>query len=96
MTQLESAKNILEQELENCPYVKDFLWGNAATHRKIENYIIESVKAEVDMSDCVAWFKSLLHDNQIKDEYEKPVSPNTYSSDIQLLYNILVRYMRTL
>jgi hypothetical protein len=39
ITKLESAKQALERELKDFPYVKDFLWGNAATQRKIDNYI---------------------------------------------------------
>ncbi len=92
MPNLMSAKNILEEELKNVPHVKEYLWGHASTKRKIENYIIESVKAGVDAGDCIDWFKSLLSNYQITDEYEKPVSPNTYSSDMQLMYDILSRY----
>jgi hypothetical protein len=94
MADLESAKSILCRELEDCPYVKDFLWGNAATQRKIQNYVIESVKAGVDSGDCIDWFKLLLRDNGIDDEYKRPISLNTYSSDIQLLYDTLIRHIR--
>jgi|GEM_PF-5428951 len=96
MTSLDSAKNGLERELKDAPYVKGFLWGNAATNRKIKKYIIESVKEGVDAGDCIDWFKSLLSNNEITDEYEKPVSPNTYSGDIHQMYDILKRYEETL
>jgi hypothetical protein len=96
MPNLQSAKNMLEMELKEAPYVKDFLWGNAATRRKIEDYIIESVKAELDVADCIEWFKALLQDNQITDEYEMPLHINTYSKDIRCLYDIVSHYIRTL
>ena len=93
MNRLESIKNILSNELENCNHVKDYLWGNAATQRKIDDYIIESVKAGVNVGDCIEWFKALLQDNDITDEYNKPIPTNTYSGDIHHLYDILARYM---
>lgn len=42
---LDSAKEILQDEINNSPHVKDNLWGHAATHRKVEEYVIESAKA---------------------------------------------------
>ena len=87
MSKLNSAKEILRSDLVDAPHVHDNLWGNATTMRKIENYVIESVKAGVGAGDCTDWFNDLLNEFEIEDK--------GYSSTLSFMFNILNRYINS-
>ena len=90
---LESAKNRLMSELENPPHLinKNYLWEKKYTGWRIKDYVIASHKENVSVGDCKDWFKGLLQENEIGDEYEN-LYGNSYSKDIERMYDLLTRY----
>lgn len=69
-TNLESAKELLAEELIKCGYVNN-LYENAASERKLENYIIESVLANIIKGDCLQWLEDRLTENNIDESVKK-------------------------
>ncbi|MDH6304286.1 tRNA-dihydrouridine synthase [Parabacteroides sp. PF5-5] len=67
---LDSAKEILQNEINDSPHVKNGLLGHAGTFRKIKEYVIESAIAGETEEECKGWFRSFLKENGIEDEFE--------------------------
>ena len=85
---LETAKIILTDDLKDSPYVKENLYGNAATRRKIENYIIESALLNVERAACIDWFVSLLTENGVR---QKEIDSTRLKAELQFM--IIERYL---
>lgn len=64
-SKLDSTKSILEDEIKMHVYTRDNLYSNAASSRKIEDYIIESVISNVNKGDCLDWLASLLKQYEV-------------------------------
>lgn len=72
MSDLESYKDMLMCELQDCPYVRDGLLGNAASYRKLCWYICACIKENVLKTECIQWFedniaKQLTNQEEIKE-----------------------------
>jgi hypothetical protein len=88
LTTLDSAKNILQDELLDASHVKENLYGSAACSRKIENYIIESVKSGVNQCECLDWLVNLLKANNVTDFQIQDTKMRA-----ELQYSILDRFV---
>jgi len=87
INELESAKIILKEELKYASYVKENLYGNAASKNKIENYIIQSVLSNEDQGTCLDWIEKLLLDNNI---HQKDIISIRNKAELQ--YAIMKRF----
>ena len=86
-TDFETAKSILEKELKDAPHVKDCLFGNAASSRKIMDFVIQAIISNLDKSECISIFREILKENNIEDKYE-----GKYSGVVEMFFEILERY----
>ena len=76
MTDLERAKLILIQELENMPHTRYDLLGNAACGRKIKNVIKAYILEHFEQSICMSELKSLMIESGVSEEsFEKEIIP---------------------
>lgn len=71
MSDLESCKDILKDELKDCPHVRDGLLGHASSYRKLARYICACIKENVLQTECIQWFdeniaKQLTNQDEIK------------------------------
>jgi len=71
-TNLESAKELLAEELIKSGYVNN-LYENAASERKLENYIIESVFANIIKGECLQWLEYKLTENNKEESVKKEI-----------------------
>ena len=83
---IEAAKQILEDELSTEDYTKDNLYGNAASTRKLEEYIIESVFSGIGKGDCLDWIDFIMKKYEVSQE-KIDATRNT----AELQYSILDR-----
>jgi hypothetical protein len=68
MNKVESAKNILKYEFDECRDAKYNIWGHSGTERKIFNYIFACVDNNVDISECKDWILNFFHEEEVADE----------------------------
>lgn len=62
MKELESSKDMLIRELQDCPYVKDGFLGHAGSYNKLVKYIRACIKGNILRTECWEW----LEDNIAK------------------------------
>lgn len=60
-------KDFLIREFKDAPYVKQSPFGNAATTRKIYNYIITCVDNGVSQSGCKDWIRALFQKENVQE-----------------------------
>jgi hypothetical protein len=83
------TKSVLEDELKTHDYTRDNLYGNAASSRKLEDYIIESVLSDVSQGDCLDWIVSVLKKFDVPQD---KIDAIRYSAELQ--YSILHRAVK--
>ena len=88
-TDFETAKSILERELKDAPYVKDNLLGNAASSRKVMDFVIAAINSNMDRAKCLGDLRKILEENDVDNVYS-----TTYDTIVGLLFEILERYKR--
>lgn len=58
---VETAKRMLKEEVENAPYVIEESFGNAGTYRKLISFFVAVVKDDtVSREDAKEWLCSLF------------------------------------
>ena len=76
MTDLERAKQSLQEEFERMPHTQCDLLGNAACNRKIRTLIMTYILDDAALSTCEDELKSLMIDSRIAEKsFEKEILP---------------------
>lgn len=87
-SKLKTAKSILKDEIKENAHTRDNLYGNAASSRKLEVYIIESVLSGISKGECLDWLFNILKDYEVPNEF----CVKTRSS-AELQFSILDRFV---
>ena len=85
----EIAQKRLREELELQPHVKEDLFGNAASSRKVMDFVIAAINSNVDRAKCLGDLRKILKENDVEDVYS-----TTYDTIVGLFFEIIERYKR--
>lgn len=85
-TNLELTKSVLADEIKTHDHTRENLYGNAASSRKLEDYIIESVLSGVNQGDCLDWIFNTLKSYGVQQDC---IDKTRSSAELQ--YSILDR-----
>lgn len=81
---VESAKHFLQDEVEKNKHTYDNPFGNAASYRKVVEYLYACVVSDENMADAKEWLYD-LYANQPDEAKE------TFHAQVELVADVLVK-----